>query len=352
MAVLLSRVVDLRSPTIKDVAERAGVSLKTVSRVINHEPSVHARTRDKVQRAIDALDYQPDQAARSLRGARAYALGLVYDNPNAHYVIAMQNGVLSVCRDRGFGLQIHPCDSTTPRLAEQLADLVRRNRLAGLVLCPPMSEQPDLLAALTEQKVPFVRIISARQDPKDGWPCVFVDDRDAAYAITEHLIQQGHHRIGFLWGGKQHRSSPERYQGYEDALREYGLGIDTDLIVDGDFSFDDGFRGARRLLALKEPPTAIFGSNDEIAAGVLAAARSGGVDVPWQLSIAGFEDSPFSKQSWPALTTARQNTEEIGRHAAQRLIAELERDDDSHVIDNEGFSPELVVRGSTAPRRL
>lgn len=342
----------MRSPTIKDVAERAGVSLKTVSRVINHEPSVHARTRDKVQRAIDALDYQPDQAARSLRGARAYALGLVYDNPNAHYVIAMQNGVLSVCRERGFGLQIHPCDSTTPRLAEQLADLVRRNRLAGLVLCPPMSEQPALLAALTEQKVSFVRIISARQDPKDGWPCVFVDDRDAAYAITEHLIQQGHHRIGFLWGGKQHRSSPERYQGYEDALREYGLEMDPELIVDGDFSFDDGFRGARRLLALKVPPTAIFGSNDEIAAGVLAAARSGGVDVPWQLSIAGFEDSPFSKQSWPALTTARQNTEEIGRHAAQRLIAELERDDDSHVIDNEGFSPELVVRGSTAPRRL
>jgi LacI family transcriptional regulator len=105
------------------------------------------------------------------------------------------------------------------------------------------------------------------------------------------------------------------------------------------------------LLALKEPPTAIFGSNDEIAAGVLAAARSGGVDVPWELSIAGFEDSPFSKQSWPALTTARQNTEEIGRHAAQRLIAELERDGDEHIIENEGFSPDLVVRGSTAPRR-
>src|ERR1700743_3112435 len=127
----------VRSPTIKDVAERAGVSLKTVSRVINHEPSVHARTRDKVQRAIEALDYQPAQAARSLRSSRTYALGLVYDNPNAHYVIAMQNGVLSVCRERGFGLQIHPCDSSAPKLAEQLSDLVRRNRLAGLVLAPP-----------------------------------------------------------------------------------------------------------------------------------------------------------------------------------------------------------------------
>jgi LacI family transcriptional regulator len=343
----------LRSPTIKDVAERAGVSLKTVSRVINNEPSVHARTRDKVQRAIDAMDYQPDPSARSLRGSRTFALGLVYDNPNAHYVISMQNGVLSVCRERGFGLQIHPCDSSSPQLAEQLCELVRRSRLAGLVLAPPMSEKPELIQTLIEQKIPFVRIISARKDPADGSPCVFVDDRDAAYAITEHLIQLGHQRIGFLWGGKEHRSSPERYQGYEDALREYDIPLDRKLVVEGDYSFDDGFRGARKLLALKDRPTAIFGSNDEIAAGVLAAARSGGLDVPWELSIAGFEDSPFSKQSWPALTTARQATEEIGRHAAQRLIAELQRDANGtdEFIPNEGFSPELVVRGSTAPLR-
>jgi LacI family transcriptional regulator len=343
----------LRSPTIKDVAERAGVSLKTVSRVINNEPSVHARTREKVQRTIDAMDYQPDPSARSLRGSRTWALGLVYDNPNAHYVISMQNGVLSVCRERGFGLQIHPCDSSSPQLAEQLCELVRRSRLAGLVLAPPMSEKPELIQTLIEQKIPFVRIISARKDPDDGSPCVFVDDRDAAYAITEHLIQLGHQRIGFLWGGKEHRSSPERYQGYEDALREYGIPLDRKLVVEGDYSFDDGFRGARKLLALKDRPTAIFGSNDEIAAGVLAAAKSGGLDVPWELSIAGFEDSPFSKQSWPALTTARQGTEEIGRNAAQRLIAELQRDahGTDEVIPNIGFSPVLVVRGSTAPIR-
>ena len=343
----------VRSPTIKDVAEKAGVSLKTVSRVINNEPSVHERTREKVQRAIDALGYQPDPSARSLRGTRAWAIGLVYDNPNAHYVISMQNGVLSVCRERGFGLQIHPCDSTSPTLVEELCELVRRSRLAGLVLAPPMSEQKALIETLAAEKIPFVRIISARKDPKDGYPCVFVDDRDAAYAITEHLIQLGHHRIGFLWGGKHHRSSPERYQGYEDALRAYGMPLDNELVVEGDYSFDDGFRGARKLLALEHRPTAIFGSNDEIAAGVLAAAKSGGIDVPWELSIAGFEDSPFSKQSWPALTTARQATTDIGRHATRRLIAELEREAHGIAgeISNEGFSPELVVRGSTAPIR-
>jgi LacI family transcriptional regulator len=308
---------------------------------------VHARTREKVQREIDALGYQPDPSARSLRSTRAYAIGLVYDNPNAHYVIAMQQGVLSVCRELGFGLQIHPCDSTQPGLARQLTELAQRSHLAGLVLAPPMSEDPKLLKVLFDNKVPLVRIISAMEDPGDGYASVYVDDRDAAYDITEHMIQLGHTRIAFLWGGKQHRSSPERFKGYESALQEYGIELDKRLVVPGDYSFDDGFRGARKLLALKEPPTAIFGSNDEIAAGVLAAARAAGLNVPYDLSIAGFEDSPFSRQSWPALTTARQATKTVARHAAQILIAQIKGDGEA--VRNERFSPELVVRGSTAP---
>ncbi|GAB3040314.1 MULTISPECIES: LacI family DNA-binding transcriptional regulator [Oleiagrimonas] len=336
--------------TIKDVAERAGVSLKTVSRVINHEASVQDDTRARVQKAIEELNYQPDLSARSLRGARNFALGLVYDNPNPYYIIAVQNGALSVCREMGFGLQIHPCDSTAPKLAQELTDLAHRSRLAGLVLAPPMSEDPKLIRHLAKAGVHFVRILSAAEDPDDGYPCVFIDDRDAAYDITEHLIQLGHTRIGFLWGGEEHRSSPERYKGYADALKDYGIEQDRKLVVKGDYSFDDGFRGARKLLALKEPPTAIFGSNDEIAAGVLAAAKSAGMDVPYDLSIAGFEDSPFSKQSWPALTTARQATDEIAQHATRLLIAQLQKNG-RFEVHNEGFSPELVVRGSTAPPR-
>jgi LacI family transcriptional regulator len=200
-----------------------------------------------------------------------------------------------------------------------------------------------------------VRIISAAADPEDGFPCVYVDDRDAAYDITKHLIQLGHQRIGFLWGGEAHRSSPERYRGYESALKDYGIALDKKLILHGDYSFDDGFRGARKLLALKDRPTAIFGSNDEIAAGVLAAAKSSGLEVPYDLSIAGFEDSPFSKQSWPALTTAKQQTEDIARHATQLLISELDREENDveklTVVGNKGFSPQLVIRGSTGPAR-
>lgn len=344
----------MRRPTIKDVAERANVSLKTVSRVINNEPSVLHGTRARVLRAIDELDYEPDAAARNLRSGTPFVIGLVYDNPNPYHIIGVQNGVLAACRETGFGLQIHPCDSTSPLLADELADFAQRSRLAGLVLTAPMSERMELVEALAARGVPLVRIIAATRDPEDGHPCVYVDDRDAAYEITEHLIQLGHQRIGFLWGGLAHLSSTERYAGYEQALADYNIPLDKHLVVPGDYTFDDGFRGARRLLALREPPTAIFGCNDEIAAGALAAAKSAGLNVPYDLSIAGFEDSPFSRQSWPALTTAKQATEEIARHAARLLIARLRQDaydDHPMPVRNQGFAPQLVVRGSTAPMR-
>jgi LacI family transcriptional regulator len=344
----------MRRATIKHVAERAQVSLKTVSRVINNEPSVMQATRARVLHAIAELDYEPDPSARNLRSATPFVIGLVYDNPNAYHIIGVQNGVLSACRETGFDLQIHPCDASSPLLADELVEWARRARLAGLVLTAPMSESAELVAALTARDIKLVRIIAATEDPGEGSPCVYVDDRDAAYEVTEHLIQLGHQRIGFLWGGLAHRSSTERYQGYEQALKDYGITLDKHLVIPGDYTFDDGFRGARRLLALRDPPTAIFGSNDEIAAGVLAAAKSMGMDVPYDLSIAGFEDSPFSKQSWPTLTTAKQATEDIARHAARLLIGTLHVDAyDEHAmpVRNQGFVPQLIVRGSTAPAR-
>ncbi|MFT4198919.1 MAG: LacI family DNA-binding transcriptional regulator [Pseudoxanthomonas sp.] len=344
----------MHRPTIKDVAERAGVSLKTVSRVINNEPSVVQGTRQRVLRAIAELDYAPDQNARNLRSGTPFVVGLVYDNPNPYHIIAIQNGVLAACRETGFGLQIQPVDSTSPLLAEQLAEFVQRSRLAGLVLTAPMSERDELVAALVARRIALVRIIAATEDPGEGPPCVYVDDRDAAYEVTEHLIQLGHVRIGFIMGGVAHRSSSERHAGYLQALQDYGIKADKHLLVHGDYTFDDGFRGARRLLALREPPTAIFGCNDEIAAGVLAAATSAGMNVPYDLSIAGFEDSPFSKHSWPPLTTAKQATEDIARQAARLLIASLRQDayaDPPMALHNQGFTPQLVVRGSTAPMR-
>jgi len=296
------------------------VSAKTVSRVANGERSVREDTRQRVLRAIEELDYRPNLLARGLSGAHAYTIGLVYDNPNAYYIIAMQQGALAACDGLNFGLQMRPCNSKATGLAEDLRDFVHRSRLSGLVLTTPVSERTASLQRLVSFHIPFVRIISAARDPRDAFPCVYVDDRDAAYAITTHLLQLGHVRIGFLRGGKHHHASAERLKGYKDALRDYGVPLREELMIEGDYVFDDGFRGARRLFDLPEPPTAIFGCNDEIAAGALAAAQATGLHVPYDVSIAGFEDSPFSRHSWPPLTTARQRADVIVERATRMLM--------------------------------
>ena len=184
-------------------------------------------------------------------------------------------------------------------------------------------------------------------------PCVFVDDRDAALDITRHLIELGHRNIAFLCGDEEHRSNGERLAGYKDALTRHGIPINADLVVDGKFSFESGVDRTKDLLARAERPSAIFACNDEIAAGALFAARMMGLEVPQEVSIAGFEDSPFSRQTWPKLTTARQSTEAIAQSAAQLLIdairpAEAQGQEETK-HQAVGFYPELVVRDSTCP---
>jgi len=334
--------------TMNDVAGLAGVSQKTVSRVVNREAWVSEQTRQRVLKAVEKLDYRPDLAARGLRGARAYVISLIYDNPNPYYIQALQEGTLPVCDELGFDLHIHPCNAQAEDLAEDLVRRYRRSRLSGMILTPPISENPHVLHELDEAGANVVRILSATPEMADEGTCVYVDDHHASYAITEHLILLGHVRIGFLWGDAEHRSSRERHRGYADALRAYSIEEEEALVLPGDFSFESGFRRARQLFTLDPRPTAIFGANDEIAAGALVAARSIGLDVPHDLSIAGFEDNPFARQTWPPLTTAGQATENIASHAA-RLLIEQTRERPDHAASTKLFRPELIVRGSTAP---
>jgi LacI family transcriptional regulator len=216
-----------------------------------------------------------------------------------------------------------------------------------------MSEQPDLIRTLSEAKIPFMRIISARKDPQDGFPCVYVDDRDAAYAITEHLIQLGHQRIGFLWGGSEHRSSPERYQGYEDALKDYGIALDRKLMVPGDYTFDDGFprraqtAGAEgsthRDLRLerrdrrRRAGRGAFGRHQRAVR--LVDRRLRGQPV-LQAVLAGADHRAAGH---------RGDRPPRGAALDRRPATRRQRRTGAH-LGNEGFSPELVVRGSTAPR--
>lgn len=335
--------------TIKSVAEMAGVSIKTVSRVINKEGTVKPDTLQRVEEAIKALKYTPNKAARDLASKGASVLGYVYDNPNAYYIIDMQKGILDVCRKNNFELLIHPCDASSKNIAKELVDMVDTAQLAGLILSPPLSEMPEVLSELDQNQISYVRILSGDGPFPSSLPYVLVNDFKAAYDITEHLISQGHKNIAFIAGEETHKSTIERLNGYKAALEKAGIAIDESLIIKGTYSFETGVKSSETLLAMSPHPTAVFACNDEIAAGTLFGARMKGVEVPQELAIAGFENSPFSRQTFPPLTTASQPTNEIAQHAAASLIQYLraKKAKAAHDNLNHTFIPELVVRAST-----
>jgi LacI family transcriptional regulator len=337
--------------TIKDVAAHAGVSFKTVSRVINHEGTVKPETLEKVNKAIAELNYQPNTAARNLAGSRSFALGFIYDNPNAYYVIDMQKGILEECGRKGYELLIHPCESAHADIITKIKEMVKRTQLSGLIISPPLSENPSFIAQLADLGIQFVRLVSGNENQVESTSCIFIHDREAARSIVDYLISLGHKKIAFISGNKDHKSTLERQEGYMQAMRAHGLDVNQDWIVEGRYSFDSGVSGADKLLALDDRPTAIFACNDEIAAGALLAARLAGIDIPNQMSIAGFEDSPFSRQTIPQLTTAAQPTQTIGSSATALLINNITQNRlhaKSTEPRHEDFTPSLVVRGSTA----
>lgn len=331
--------------TINDVAKQAGVSIKTVSRVMNNESSVRQLTRDKVMAAVNELHYQPNLAARNLAGTKAYTIAFIYDNPNAYYVIDMQNGILSACKQQGFELLIHPCQVKSAHVFDEIADMVRKSRIAGLVLTPPFSEMPEFVQKIIDLDVDVVRIMSGDIAPDELAPCIMVNDHAASVSITQHLIDLGHKHIGFIGGEAQHMSTVERLRGYKQALADNNIPLDERLIIDGEYSFESGVNGAKQLMSEDIRPTAIFSCNDEIAAGALFAARLMGVSIPEQLSIAGFENSPFSRQTWPRLTTADQPNQKIAEDAASLLIAKSRKQTATNSVNH--YTPQLIVRDST-----
>lgn len=332
--------------TINDVAKLAGVSIKTVSRVMNNEPSVRQATREKVMIAVEELNYQPNLAARNLAGTKSFSIAFIYDNPNAYYVIDMQNGILSACKKQGFELLIHPCDAKADNLLDEVSKMVKHSRIAGLVLTPPFSEQPAFVQQMKDLDIEVVRIVSGDIAPDNIAPCIMVNDHAAAQSITQHLIDLGHKKIAFIAGEAEHRSTIERLKGYKQALVDNTIALDDSLIINGEYSFESGVKGAKALLNRVEKPSAIFSCNDEIAAGALFASRLMGVSIPEQLSITGFENSPFSRQTWPTLTTADQPNQQIAEDAANLLIACTRKQNINP--DIRQYTPQLVVRDSTS----
>jgi LacI family transcriptional regulator len=338
------------SPTIVDVAREAGVSIKTVSRVLNHEPGVHESTRDQVLKVVEALRYRPKQSARSLAGGRSFLIGLLYYDPSASFVASVQQGATLRCRELGYHLVVESLHNDAPDLRQQIDRMVMALRPDGMVLTPPLCDNPEVLAALRDSGTPCV-LMSPERDV-EGVPSVRIDDVHAAEEITNLLLSLGHQRIAFIKGPADQSASALRYQGYVNALRSHGLEPDPELIQPGLFTFASGRDAAHQLLSRRQRPSAVFASNDDMALGVLAAAQRLGLSVPGELSITGFDDSPAAALVWPPLTTVRQPVAEMARVAVEMLVT-AQRPDAAAPAEPElhqVLPHELVVRDSTRAR--
>ncbi len=302
--------------TILDVAGSAGVSIKTVSRVVNGEARVADSTREKVLQAIKALGYQRNMFARGLRADKSRVLGLLYDNPKGDYPTDVLLGALTHCRESGYHLQVEVLRGRD--LPAQAIKFLSETRLDGVMLTPPVCDNMEVLAVLADYDIPYVRV--SPNKPRPGECYIAIDDRQAGEHLANCLLELGHRRIGFIRGIPGHAASRLRYEGYRGALARHGLAYDPDLVLPGKFDFASGFGGAAQLMALPDPPTAIFACNDEMAAGVLSWAHEQGMPVPGTLSVCGFDGGTISRVVWPLLTTCRQPIRELGKAAIRRLI--------------------------------
>lgn len=331
-------------PTINDVARLAGVSKKTVSRVINRSPLLGGATREKVEAVIAEIGYVPNPQARALALRHNFLIGLIHDNPNAQMVLNFQQGVLEAIRDTDFALVVRPLDRKSPRLLEDVRHFLERQRLYGVLLLPPLSENDELAALCRELGCNYVRMGSAKLD--DPAHLVESNDRQAVAAAIGELAKMGHRRIGFVAGPAGFRSAHERQMGYRDAQAEHGLEQGAELVAVGDYTFDSGRAAGGVLLDSAPRPTAIFASNDEMAAAVLHAARERGIEVPGDLSIVGFDDTAIASHIWPPLTTVRWPIVAMARAAAMKLIRPEAAGEQPSL-----FLSDLIPRASAAPPR-
>ncbi|MBT8103425.1 MAG: LacI family DNA-binding transcriptional regulator [Gammaproteobacteria bacterium] len=338
-------------PTIFDVAKVAGVSIKTVSRVVNHEPNVRPSTKERVDNAIAVLNYRPDQSARNLASQRSHLIGLVYDDPAAYempsggYILDLQQGALEACRSAHSELLIHPCDFRKKNVGIELKELIEETRPAGIIVAAPLSNMPKIVRAIESTGTPCVRLSPGNDSSKKL--TVSTNDREASAEMTRYLAGLGHKRIAFITGDPDHKAVAKRFLGYQDGLKESGLEFSETLVAAGDNSFGSGEACAETLLKVKKTPTAIFAANDDMAAGALRVANRLGIDVPGQLSLAGFDDIALARQVEPALTTIRQPLDRMAETAAAMLIKGNSKDkgDDGPVV----IPATIKIRESTGP---
>jgi LacI family transcriptional regulator len=332
--------------TIRDIADLAGVSIATVSRVLNDRPDVAPETREYVMQVVRAHGFSTNRGARGLSTGRTGMIGLTLPLVADAYFGPILSGAAEALYESDMRIVLAPTLHQHDREVSLVERLMRGTTDGAILMLP--EESVDELRTLQRQGFPFV-IVDPREAPPEGIPCVSAMHADGAKQATEHLLELGHRRIGAIAGPAGWYATEERLIGFRSALAGAGILLDPDLIVYSDWRTPRGTAAARELLALKDPPTAIFGFNDNVAIGALHAARELGLSVPDDLSIVGFDDTTQAEIVTPGLTSVRQPLAEMGRMGVSLLIRILE----GQRVDamRMELSTKLVIRESTAPLR-
>lgn len=339
-----------RNSTIDDVAKAAGVARVTVSRVLNNEANVRAETRERVQRAVEALGYSVNQQARALASGASSQIMLIHAHspelePNSYYNAGLELGALRGCTSLGFDLVTRAVDPHDENRFRQLASILERERPAGLILSPPLSDDVAFIETAQRAKVRVVAV-SAGEESRAVVSAVGIDERSGGYAMGQHLTSLGHRRIGFIKGPPEHRAAALRYDGFLDALRQAGIDEEEWSSV-GDFTFKSGVEAADHLLRDGIRVTAVACANDDMAAGVMLALHRAGLEIPRAISVTGFDDTPMSEIVWPPLTTIRQPIKDL----TERAVHVLADSQSNGAIHYDALPFGLIVRESTAPPR-
>jgi len=341
-----------QSVTIKHVALDAGVSMQTVSRVINREPNVRPKMIERVQRSIDKLGYVPSIAAQRLAGTRSYLILALNDRERtvegwraregSDWVDQMLLGGMLTCAQHGYRLIVELIDTHSDHIERELLAAIAALQPDGVILTPPHSENPLITDVLVAHGISFARIGSLRPGP--GF-ALTLDDERAARLATEHLIDLGHRRIGFIAGPPDYEVSGWRVDGWRAAMAAAGLSTDG-LLAAGDFTYASGKTAAAQLLDRPQAPTAIVASNDQMALAALEVGRDRGLAVPRDLSLISFDDTPIVRFTHPPLTAVVQHIADVTSRAVELIIADRTG---KHVSAEPIVVPaELVIRGSTA----
>lgn len=330
--------------TIRDVAQKAGFSVATVSHVINGTRKVAPETAERIKQAMEELDYHPNAVAQSLRTQKTKAIGIVVSDITNPFFATLVRGTEDAAAEAGYSLIVCNSDES-PDKEDRYVRLLRQRRMDGLLISPVGDGSTSAVQELPRQRMPFV-FVDRRAEGVEA-DAVLSDNIAGAYQATHYLIEQGHSRIGLILGIKGATTTEERLAGYSQALEEAGIAISKELMVWGGYRTEGGRRATALLMGLDAPPTAIFSTNNLMTMGVLQELIERGVTIPTDMAVVGFDDLKLANLVRPALTAIAQKPYQIGHTAFGLLLKRISEPTGNEEYQEIRIPVKLRIRGST-----